>query len=182
MGSCGEHSVVISDHGAGKVARMSLKNGSLLWSSDRVTNPGGIVQHPAGIFLLRAARLSKQKSLYWMKRMVGHDYHKRSTQSSNLVKWCMGFPTYMSFKLLGLLFSFLSITSRKDIDYHGILQPADICPCIYINVTYNVWGWFWLDVTVALQLPNCLNNKIWVAKTLPSWKHCHLHHQNQIIQ
>ena len=51
MSSCGDDSVVISDYKAGKVVRMSLKDGSLLWSSDRVTNPGGIVHHPAGYVL-----------------------------------------------------------------------------------------------------------------------------------
>ena len=52
MSSCGDDSVVISDHIAGNVVRMSLKDGSLLWSSDRVTNPGGIVHHPAGYVLV----------------------------------------------------------------------------------------------------------------------------------
>ena len=52
MSRCGEDSVVISDWGSGKVVRMSLKDGSLLWSSDRVTNPGGIVHHPAGYVLV----------------------------------------------------------------------------------------------------------------------------------
>ena len=53
MSSCGDDSVVISDYyKAGKVVRMSLKDGSLLWSSDRVTNPGGIVHHPAGYVLV----------------------------------------------------------------------------------------------------------------------------------
>ena len=52
MSSCGDDSVVISDRAAGKVVRMSLKDGSLLWSSDRVTNPGGIVHHPAGYVLV----------------------------------------------------------------------------------------------------------------------------------
>ena len=52
MSSCGDDSVVISDRAAGKVVRMSLKDGSLLWSSDRVTNPGGIVHHPAGYILV----------------------------------------------------------------------------------------------------------------------------------
>ena len=52
MSSCGEDSVVISDYKAGKVVRMSLKDGSLLWSSHRVTNPGGIVHHPAGYVLV----------------------------------------------------------------------------------------------------------------------------------
>ena len=52
MSSCGEDSVVISDRLAGKVVRMSLKDGSLLWSSDGVTYPGGIVHHPAGYVLV----------------------------------------------------------------------------------------------------------------------------------
>ena len=52
MSSSGDDSVVISDYKAGKVVRMSLKDGSLLWSSDRVTNPGGIVHHPAGYVLV----------------------------------------------------------------------------------------------------------------------------------
>ena len=52
MSSCGDDSVVVSDYGAGKLVRMSLKDGSLLWSSDRVTYPGGIVHHPAGYVLV----------------------------------------------------------------------------------------------------------------------------------
>ena len=52
MSSCGDDSVVISDRLAKKVVRMSLKDGSLIWSSDRVTNPGGIVHHPAGYVLV----------------------------------------------------------------------------------------------------------------------------------
>ena len=52
MSSCGDDCAVISDYGAGKVVRMSLKDGSLLWSSDRVTEPGGIVHHPAGYVLV----------------------------------------------------------------------------------------------------------------------------------
>ena len=52
MSSCGDDSVIISDNKAGKVVRMSLKDGSLLWSSDRVTNPSGIVHHPAGYVLV----------------------------------------------------------------------------------------------------------------------------------
>ena len=32
--------------------RMSLKDGSLLWSSDRVTKPGRVVHHPAGYVLV----------------------------------------------------------------------------------------------------------------------------------
>ena len=52
MSSCGDDSVVISDRLAGKVVRMSLKDGSLLWSSNRVTQPGGIVHHPAGYVLV----------------------------------------------------------------------------------------------------------------------------------
>ena len=57
MSSCGDDSVVISDRSAGKVVRMSLKDGSLLWSSDRVTNPGGIVHHPAGYVLVVSNRV-----------------------------------------------------------------------------------------------------------------------------
>ena len=57
MSSCGDDSVVISDRAAGKVVRMSLKDGSLLWSSDRVTNPGGIVHHPAGYVLVVSRRV-----------------------------------------------------------------------------------------------------------------------------
>ena len=52
MSSCGDDSVVISDLGSRKVVRMSLKDGSLFWSSDRVTNPGGIAHHPAGYVLV----------------------------------------------------------------------------------------------------------------------------------
>ena len=52
MSRCGDDSVVISNSSSGKVVRMSLKDGSLLWSSDRVTNPGGIVHHPAGYVLV----------------------------------------------------------------------------------------------------------------------------------
>ena len=52
MSSCGDDSVIISDCSAGKVVRMSLKDRSLLWSSDRVANPGGIVHHPAGYVLV----------------------------------------------------------------------------------------------------------------------------------
>ena len=57
MSSCGGDSIVISDYKAGKVVRMSLKDGSLLWSSDRVTNPGGIVHHPAGYVLVVSNRV-----------------------------------------------------------------------------------------------------------------------------
>ena len=57
MSSCGDDSVVISDCSAGKVVRMSLKDGSLLWSSDRVTNPGGIVHHPAGYVLVESSQV-----------------------------------------------------------------------------------------------------------------------------
>ena len=52
MSSGGDDSVVISDYMVGKVVRMSLKDGSLLWRSDRVTKPGGIVHHPAGYVLV----------------------------------------------------------------------------------------------------------------------------------
>ena len=52
MSSCGDFSVVMSDYGARKVVRMSMKDGSLLWNSDRVTEPGGIVHHPAGYVLV----------------------------------------------------------------------------------------------------------------------------------
>ena len=52
MSSCGDDSVVISDYKAGIEVRMSLRDGSLLWSSDRVTNPSGIVHHPAGYVLV----------------------------------------------------------------------------------------------------------------------------------
>ena len=39
MSSCGDDSVVISNRDLGKVVRMSLKDGSLLWSSDRISEP-----------------------------------------------------------------------------------------------------------------------------------------------
>ena len=60
MSSCGDDSVVISDWGtASIVVRMSLKDGSLLWSSDGVTNPGGIVHHPAGYVLVVSSSTEK---------------------------------------------------------------------------------------------------------------------------
>ena len=52
MSSCRDDSVVISDKIAGKVVRISLKDGSLIWSSDRVTKPCGVVHHPAGYILV----------------------------------------------------------------------------------------------------------------------------------
>ena len=52
MSSCGDDSVAISDHKAGMVVRMSVKDGSLLWSFDRVTNTSGIAHHPAGYVLV----------------------------------------------------------------------------------------------------------------------------------
>ena len=63
MSSCGGDSIVISDYKAGKVVRMSLKDGSLLWSSDRVTNPGGIVHHPAG-YVLVVSNEVEQTTIY----------------------------------------------------------------------------------------------------------------------
>ena len=60
MSSCGDDSVVISDWGtANMVVRMSLKDGSLLWSSDRFTDPGGIVHHPAGYVLVASSSTEK---------------------------------------------------------------------------------------------------------------------------
>ena len=52
MSSCGDDSVVISDKIAGKVVRISLKDGSLILSCDNVTDPRGIVHHPAGYILV----------------------------------------------------------------------------------------------------------------------------------
>ena len=52
MSSCGDDSVVMSEYAAGKVVRISLKDGSLIWSSDSVTNPYGLVHHPAGYILV----------------------------------------------------------------------------------------------------------------------------------
>ena len=52
MSSCGDDSVVISDKIAGKVVRISLEKGSLIWSSDSITYPRGIVHHPAGYILV----------------------------------------------------------------------------------------------------------------------------------
>ena len=59
MRSCGDESVIISDRAAGKVVRMSLKDGSLLWSSDKVTTPSGIVHHPAGYVLVASSSTNK---------------------------------------------------------------------------------------------------------------------------
>ena len=61
MSSCGDDSVVISDHKAGIVVRISLKDGSLLWSSYRVSNPVGIVHHPAGYVLVASGWTEKTK-------------------------------------------------------------------------------------------------------------------------
>ena len=52
MSSCGDNSVVISDKSAGKVVKISLEDGSLIWISDRVTHPYGLVHHPAGYILV----------------------------------------------------------------------------------------------------------------------------------
>ena len=46
MASCG------ADKDAGRVVMISLEDGSLVWSSDRVTHPYGLVHHPAGYILV----------------------------------------------------------------------------------------------------------------------------------
>ena len=48
MTSCGPDSVVISDLSSGNIARMSLEDGRLLWSSDSIEHPGGIFYHQTG--------------------------------------------------------------------------------------------------------------------------------------
>ena len=48
MSSSGDDSVVISDWGAEKVVRISMTDGSLIWSSA----PHGLVHHPAGYILV----------------------------------------------------------------------------------------------------------------------------------
>ena len=52
MSSCGDDSVVISHENAGKVVRISLKDGSVIWRSDSITEPYGVVHHPAGYILV----------------------------------------------------------------------------------------------------------------------------------
>ena len=52
MSSCGDDSVVISAENAGKVVRISLKDGSVIWRSDSITEPYGVVHHPAGYILV----------------------------------------------------------------------------------------------------------------------------------
>ena len=56
MSSCGDDSVVISDYDENLVAMISLKDGSLIWSSDSVTAPRGIVHHPAGCILVSSGK------------------------------------------------------------------------------------------------------------------------------
>ena len=52
MSSCGAGCVVISDCKAGKVVKMSLKDGAVLWSVKGVASAGGMVHHPAGLVLV----------------------------------------------------------------------------------------------------------------------------------
>ena len=48
--------MVISDWSAGKVVRISLEDGSLIWTSDSITEPYGVVRHPAGYILVSSDR------------------------------------------------------------------------------------------------------------------------------
>ena len=82
MCSCGNDSVIISDMNAGKIVRVSLKDGSLLWSSDRATSPGGIVHHPAG-YVLAATTWTDPGKIFVLDQMdggssssVGFELHK----------------------------------------------------------------------------------------------------------
>lgn len=52
MSNCRADSVVISDKEAGRVMRISLKNGDIVWSSDNITNSRGVVYHPDGYILV----------------------------------------------------------------------------------------------------------------------------------
>ena len=56
MSSCVDDSVVISDYAAGKLVRISLDDGRLIWSSYSVTEPYGVVHHPAGYILVSSDR------------------------------------------------------------------------------------------------------------------------------
>ena len=52
MSSCGDDNVVISEENAGKVVRICLKDGSVIWRSDSITEPYGVVHYPAGYILV----------------------------------------------------------------------------------------------------------------------------------